>query len=166
MSGTLSPNDVEMVKKALKQMSFLQYLTPVETGQLVAGFEKVTMRKGDVLIEQGTTGSIFYIVAAGSVGVYRKRAFLDQQIHVLGPGSFFGEGALISNKPRSATCACEEDGILFTLLRDTFRNVLLGNPHISEVIIRTAEKRKAELVDLDINERMKSRKQNPGPGPS
>jgi len=156
MGSKLTPVDWEQLRKALKDLSFLQYLSMEETDKLVEAFEKAEMKKGEVLIEQGTIGGIFYIVASGSVGVYRKRAFFDKQIARLGPGSYFGEMALLSHQPRSATVACEEDGVVFTLLRDTFRDVILGNPHLSEMITRTATKRREELVDIEIEERIRS----------
>ncbi|MEK7477651.1 MAG: cyclic nucleotide-binding domain-containing protein [Candidatus Coatesbacteria bacterium] len=162
MGTQLTAADVEQLKGALKDLSFLQYLSAAETEALLAGFDKAEMKKGELLIEQGTIGSIFYIVASGSVGVYRKRAFLDKQIARLGPGSYFGEMALLSRQPRSATVACEEDGVVFTLLRDTFRNVLLGNPHLAEMINRTAAKRREELVDIEISERITRSRQTPG----
>jgi CRP-like cAMP-binding protein len=161
MGTQLTPADVEQLKRTLRNLSVLPYLSAAETDALIAGFEKAEMKKGEVLIEQGTTGSIFYIVAEGLVGVYRKRAFMDKRIASLGPGSFFGEMALLSRQPRSATVACEEDGIVFTLLRDIFRNVILGNPHLAEMINRTAAKRREELVDIEIDERIRAR-QNPG----
>ena len=159
----LNEADAVLLRKALLHVEFAQYLTAAETDKLIAAFDKAVMKKGDVLIEQGTIGSIFYLVAEGSVGVYRKRAFLDKRVALLGPGSYVGEMALISKQPRSAAVACEENGIVFTLLRDDFRNILLGNPHISSIIQRTATKRKEELVDIEINERISHQKQSSDP---
>jgi len=158
----LTEEDAVLVRRALQHVEFVQYLTAPDTEKLIKAFDKAVMKKGDVLIEQGTIGSIFYLIAEGSVGVYRKRAFLDKRVALLGPGSYVGEMALISKQPRSATVACEEDGIAFTLLRDDFRNILLDNPHISSIIQRTTTKRKDELVDIDIDERIsRRRRQSP-----
>ncbi len=161
----LNEEDAALLKRALKSAGFLQYLNPGEIEALTRAFDKTLMKKGEVLIAQGTIGSIFYLVAEGSVGVYRKRAFLDKRIALLPAGSFVGEMALISKQPRSATVACEEDGIVFTLLRDDFRNILLGNPHVSDMIQRLAVKRKEELVDDEINERIRLRQQSAGQEP-
>jgi voltage-gated potassium channel len=155
----LTDQDVALARRALKDVSFLQYLNAAEVDQLMQVFDKAVIKKGEVLIEEGTIGSIFYLLTTGTVGVYRKRAFLDKRIALLGPGSFFGEMALVNKRPRSATVACEEDGMVFTLLREDFRNILLANPHISDMITRTAVKRMEELVDIEIEERISRKRQ-------
>jgi CRP-like cAMP-binding protein len=148
----MTKDDLQQIAKVLKDIDFLQHLSPAESEKLIAGFEKSTMKKGDTLIIQGKSGSIFYIIASGSVGVYLKRAFIDKKITSLSPGEFFGEMSLISDEPRSASVTCEEDGEVFSLLRDTFREVIMGNPHISQVIKSTAARRQKETHNIELGE--------------
>ncbi|MEK7764645.1 MAG: cyclic nucleotide-binding domain-containing protein [bacterium] len=150
----LTPADVEAVKDALKKISFFEYLRPEELDELLRGFDKQPFRKRDTLITQGKTGEVFYILAAGSVGIFRSRKLVDRKIATLGPQGFFGEMSLISNEPRSASVVAETDGVVFTLSRDTFRRVILGNPHIASLIRRTAKDRQAEARAIELKERM------------
>jgi CRP-like cAMP-binding protein len=113
------------------------------------------MRKGQILIEQGAPGSIFYIVASGKVKIVRRREFVDAKVRDLGSGDFFGEMSLINNEPRNAAVICEEDGVALTLFRDTFRNIVMANPHVAQEIMRIASQRKEEILDLDAAERLK-----------
>ena len=148
----LTKEDIAHIGGVLKGVEFLQHVTPMEEDRLIAGFEKTTMKQGDVLITQGKTGSIFYIVAAGEVGVYLKRAWVDKKVATLGPGKFFGEVALINDEPRNASVICEVDGEVFTLLRDTFQNVIMHNPHISEEIKRIAHQRQMDTNNIQLGE--------------
>jgi len=148
----MSKEDLEKIGKVLKDIDFLQHMTPGETDRLIAGFEKSSMKKGDSLIIQGKSGSIFYIIASGVVGVYLKRSLLDRKIASLSTGDFFGEMSLISDEPRSASVVCEADGEVFTLLRDTFRDVIMHNPHISQVMKDTAAKRQKDTHNIELGE--------------
>jgi CRP-like cAMP-binding protein len=121
---------------------------------LLAGFEKASMVKGEVMITEGKTGEIFYIVATGSVGIYLKRKLMDKQIATLGPGEFFGEMSLISDELRSASVVCEEDGLVFTLLRSTFRKVIMANPVVGAMIRKAAADRRSETRAIEFSEMM------------
>jgi len=149
---SLNKEDIENISKVLKDIEFLKHLTPAETVKLVAGFEKTSMKQGDILITQGKTGSIFYIVASGEVGVFLKRAWVDKKVATLGSGKFFGELALINDEPRNASVICEADGEVFTLLRDTFKEVIMHNHHISEEMKRIAHQRQMDTKNIQLGE--------------
>ena len=46
------------------------------------------------------------------------------KIRISGPSEFFGEMALINNKPRSATVICEEDCVFACLVKKDYDRVL------------------------------------------
>lgn len=60
---------------------------------------------GDVIVEQGRPGDDFYIIEEGSAIVYQRRSDDSPQEEVgrLGPGDYFGEIALLLDRPRAAT---------------------------------------------------------------
>ena len=148
----MNREDLEKIGKVLKDIEFLQHMTPAETDKLIAGFEKSAMKSGETLITQGKSGAVFYVIASGVVGVYLKRSLMDKKVATLATGEFFGEMSLISDEPRSASVICEADGEVFTLLRDTFRDVIMHNAFISEVIRKTAAKRKVDTHNIELGE--------------
>lgn len=60
------------------------------------------------------------------------------------PGDSFGELALLYNAPRAATIIAKEDGVLWTLDRETFNNI------VKEAAIKKREQYEAFLKSVNI----------------
>src|SRR3954471_24489263 len=58
---------------------------------------------GTVLFEEGQPGHVMYIVVAGEIEIRRRVGDAARVLAVLGGGEFFGEMAILSGRPRSAT---------------------------------------------------------------
>jgi len=71
-----------------------------EVGRLV---DEIDVAAGKVLMRQGETGREFFVLVDGSVGIDRD----GTRVRALGPGDFFGEIALLSEGPRTATATAE-----------------------------------------------------------
>ncbi len=70
----------------------------------------VRTRPGEAIITQGDPGQSFFILARGSVRVSRiDESGAEQVLATLHDGSIFGEMALVSAQPRSATVLAETD---------------------------------------------------------
>ncbi|WP_257445997.1 cyclic nucleotide-binding domain-containing protein [Archangium lipolyticum] len=83
----------------------------------IALFERCPLRRvpeGATIIEQGTRGDAFYVLCAGRVRVLRRIGAEQRELATLGEGAFFGEMALLSGSPRSASVvsASEETQVL------------------------------------------------------
>jgi len=75
-----------------------------------AVMDEVACKKGDVIVEKGAVGSVFYVIRDGRVKVsdvgLGESRFAD---HVLNSGDYFGERAIIESAPRAANITCESD---------------------------------------------------------
>jgi CRP-like cAMP-binding protein len=83
----------------------------------IALFERCPLRRfpeGARILEQGSKGNAFYVICAGRVRIVRQRGDEQQELAVLSEGAFFGEMALLSGAPRSASVvgAAEETQVL------------------------------------------------------
>jgi len=83
----------------------------------IALFERCPLRRfpeGARIIEQGSKGDAFYVICSGRVRIVRQRGEEQQELAVLSEGAFFGEMALLSGAPRSASVvsAAEETQVL------------------------------------------------------
>ena len=78
-----------------------------------------------LLMRQGETGDSLFIIGEGSVDV-TVRDFDDRQRHLatLKPGTFFGEMALLTVRPRFATVVTADDTELFELARADLEGVI------------------------------------------
>jgi putative peptide zinc metalloprotease protein len=103
---------------------------PAETLRWLAlRVETVTCEAGQEIIREGDPADAFYLVQSGRVGVVgRREDGTEYSIATLGPGSPFGEQALVTGEPRSATVRALEPTTLLRLGRDGFLAVLAEYP--------------------------------------
>ena len=110
----------------------VEFFSPLTVGQLELVLPYISLfgyDAGEVVFRQGETGDAFYIVHTGQVAVQLRRSlFFRKTVATLGPGSFFGEIALVSRSPRTATIKALEPAQLFTLVATDFEFVLKQNP--------------------------------------
>ena len=86
----------------LRNLSLFVNLTPGEL-QIVDGLlHERNYLEGEVIFDEGEEGQAIYIVAAGDVLICRQGQGEAGRMAQLGPGTFFGELALLDNSPRSA----------------------------------------------------------------
>ncbi len=133
-------------------MRKVEFFTPLTVGQLEKVLPAVLLYEygpGEVVFKQGQKGDAFHIVYQGKVDVGIKSGFLGwstKTIASLGAGTFFGEIALISDAPRTATVRCAEKTLLFTLVASDFAFVLAENPGAAAEMKRIADRRKFETA--------------------
>ena len=102
------------------------------------------MPKGTVLCREGEPGKEMYVLQSGKVAISKKVRDVEKVLAVLGPGEFFGEMAIISNKPRNASATVEEDARLLVIDPKTFEAMIRGNSEISVRMIKKLAERLSE----------------------
>lgn len=73
--------------------------------RIARSLREVSYSEGEVIVKEGNVGELFFIVAEGCVQVTRfeDTESIGEKHDVLGPGSYFGEAALLSGDHRNAT---------------------------------------------------------------
>lgn len=80
---------------------------------------------GTFVFQEGSEGSQFFIVLAGSCGVIQAGAKRRQKLlQILRAGDCFGELALISSGKRAASVLCREDCHFAVLQREDYKAIL------------------------------------------
>lgn len=87
--------------------------------------------RGAVIFEDGHPGTDLYLVISGAVDVVKQ----GRTIATLGPGSNFGEMAMLDEPVRSATAIAAEDSELMVISREAFFALLRGNPMLAVKIL-------------------------------
>ena len=85
--------------------------------------------RGRVVVRRGQPGDSMFFIADGEVEV-----FANPNPVPLGPGSFFGEMALISGEPRNATVVTTRSSTLLRLDVADFRQLMARSPELMRVI--------------------------------
>ncbi len=86
-------------------------LSQPEIVKLIKISENFTANSGDVIVREGDVGDGVYVIAAGAFEV-KKSGAESKSLARLEAMSFFGEMALVSDEPRSASVVCVESGRL------------------------------------------------------
>ena len=133
--------------KIVRKINFFASMNMGLLEKILGHIAYYSFDKGEKICRQGDPGDSFYVVAEGKLGVSVKNGLFSfsKKVAELGPGSCFGEMALLSRAPRTATVACEEPSKLFVLLADHFEAALAQNPAFAEEIRKLAADRKFEL---------------------
>jgi CRP/FNR family cyclic AMP-dependent transcriptional regulator len=91
---------------------------------------------GTVLFEEGDVGTEMFVIHEGHVRLTRGKGNLETTLAVLPPGEFFGEMAIVTSQPRSATATLVEPSKLLVLDSGTFESMVRNNAEIALRIIR------------------------------
>lgn len=86
----------------------------------------VTMDRGTVLVEEGKAGLEFFVIVKGRATASRQGLWLAE----FGPGSFFGELALLDRGTRTATVTADTDISLLVFSRPEFWSLQRSVPSV------------------------------------
>lgn len=99
-----------------------------------AALTGVDVPVGEAIIREGEVGDRFYVLESGSVTVEQRGTVIAR----LGPGSSFGELALVRDIPRTASVVAATDARLLALDREAFLLTLTASPRAASEAARIA----------------------------
>ena len=100
---------------------------------------------GTVIFREGDPGDFMYGVQDGEVELIHG----EQSLAIVGPGSIFGEMALIDNAPRTATAIAVTDCKLVPVDKHYFQFLVHETPTFAARVMQTLSKRLREAEGLD-----------------
>jgi CRP-like cAMP-binding protein len=114
-------------------------MQPCDDGRVNDALERFAREfpAGTVLFEEGQPGHDMYIVVAGEIEIRRRAGQSQRVLAVLGAGEFFGEMAILSGRPRSATAAARSAARLLVIDGTTFEAMLRARPEIALRLVKT-----------------------------
>jgi CRP-like cAMP-binding protein len=115
----------------LQQASLFANCTKDELRTIASLTSMKEVTPGAVLAEQGTTGREFFVVTDGSATASRNGEWLAD----LGPGSFFGELALLDGGPRTATVVADTEMTVLVLSRHEFTSLEYSAPSVAHKVL-------------------------------
>jgi len=127
-------------RRALLTTPLFPEVSPRVLERLIARMSLIDLAAGEVLFREGETGHELFVISDGEVSVSTGNAELAR----LGPSAFFGEIALITNLPRSATIRAITPVELLAIDREVIRDAAADHPEIITVLLRFVRDR---LID-------------------
>ncbi len=112
-------------------------LTPTEPGTRA-------FAAGTVLFREGDHGREMYIIASGRVRISKRVRDLEKTVSVLPAGEFFGEMAILNDRPRSATATVLEDAELLVVPPEAFEPLVFHHRDVAVRLIRRLAQRLEE----------------------
>ncbi|XP_070513374.1 cAMP-dependent protein kinase type I regulatory subunit isoform X3 [Cardiocondyla obscurior] len=116
----------KMYEEFLSRVSILESLDKWERLTVADALEPVAFDDGETIVRQGEPGEDFYIIVEGTAVVLQQRSEGDEPAEVgrLGPSDYFGEIALLLDRPRAATVVARGPLKCVKLDRARFERVL------------------------------------------
>ncbi len=126
----------------LSTVDFLEALGPEVLERLAERARFLLFSGGEKICRQGEPGDSFYVIRRGQVGVEVRDAdgevFLSSEMAV---GNYFGEMALLTGEPRSATVFAKSDAELLTVSKEDLRELIVANPEVERIVSKVLAQR-------------------------
>jgi CRP-like cAMP-binding protein len=124
----------------LKRVPLFAKCSKAELRQLAAIADEVHLPDGSVLTREGRLGREFFVLIDGSVRVTKG----GRKLADLGPGDWFGEIALLTNTPRTATVTATAPVRVLVISAGAFRLVIEDMPSIAIKVLASVGERLAQ----------------------
>ena len=121
----------------LKRIPLFAGCTKAELNEVAISADEREAPEADRLTEEGRRGREFYILVEGAVAVSRG----GRKLADLGPGDWFGEIAILTFKPRTATVTATSSVHLLVIRDREFRQVVETTPRIGLKVLRSVAER-------------------------
>jgi len=138
--------NIEKYPPLVPPLAIFSTLDPTAFDKLLSMLELKRFNDGDTVIRQGDVGDAIYFIARGEVRVVREVAMpggetKELQLARLGPGSLFGEMALVSADPRGASVVCEGQVDVLELTKEHADQVAAEMAHVGGAMRRFTQER-------------------------
>jgi NADH dehydrogenase len=100
-------------------------------------------RPGDYIFHEGDPATSFYVIEKGEVEVLSPG--LDTQVSILGPGDFFGEMALVADRPRRASVRARTAVELVIMGSRVFTQISQSLTPLQRAVSETIARRQTSL---------------------
>lgn len=128
-------------KDRLSEIPLFQSLSAKQLAAVDGLVTTIDVAPGRELIRQGELGREFIVVVAGEAEVRRD----GEVITTRGPGTFFGEMALLLDRPRNASVVATTAMTIEVIDRRDFRRLLEEFPDLHAPLLEATAERLAQL---------------------
>jgi CRP-like cAMP-binding protein len=128
-----APNKIDILNK----VPLFSGLSKRAMNEIAKITDEIDLPAGKELIREGDPGRQFFVLLEGEAEVRRK----GRKVNTLGPGDFFGEIALVTERPTTAAVTLTEPTSALVISRPAFRRMLLAQPGVQLQVLETLAER-------------------------
>ncbi len=138
-------HDTRRLIELLSKCDLLRHLPPEEVERVLPFVQAHELKANEVLFHAGDRGDAVYIVEQGKVAVLAPPSAdasgPGRQIAELAAGETFGEMALLSGGPRTATVSAVIETRLLRIGREDFTRLVAADPQLADAVERLSHGR-------------------------
>lgn len=138
--------DARGIIERLSAVDIFAPLSVDETEKLAAASASHVFAPGEMVIRAGDQGSSMFVVHNGRVQVQVTENGQPRTVAVLNEGDFFGEMALLTGEPRTASVVAMEETEVLEIGHEAMKPLFNTNPDLAESISYTIAERRAVLA--------------------
>ncbi len=135
--------EAEKGNSALRHIPLFSALSKNSLASLIEKVQLVELAAGETLFREGDLGTTLYVVSEGQVRAVHEGQ-PEIELATLGDGEFFGEIAIVTNQPRTATVRALVDTELLAIDRQTIGELIAAEPIVLTVLCRFLRTRLVE----------------------
>lgn len=136
------------IRERIRQIPIFAPLSDEETQEMVKAVDSKVFSPEEPIVKRGQKGSSMFIIHRGAVKVQIREGGKPKIIRTLGEGDFFGEMALLTGEPRTATVIATEETEVLQIKHTSLKPILKRNPELVERFGEIIEKRREKLSEL------------------
>ncbi len=91
--------NIEKYQRYAERIEIFKGFSPEDIAHILQKGKVFEFPQGKAIFHEGQTGNSLFVVLSGKVGLYKR----GKEIAVLNPGDVFGEMALLTESPRTAS---------------------------------------------------------------
>ncbi len=140
----------EEIVDRLRQVDVLSPLSREALVTIAEASKVHFFSRGEAILRHGTAGDSMYVVHSGTVSIRLPDDTLTgwHQVAQLGPGSVFGEMALLTGEVRAADVVSLSDVVTLEIAKSSFEPILHNHPELAGAISHKIMQRRAQLASI------------------
>ncbi len=140
----------ELSRIAMRALSFdpvNRYLSVADLKRDIELFQRgawdaprAEVAAGSEIVTEGEAGDAAYVILEGYCVAHRRDGESDIELRVMGPGEVFGETAVFSDKPRTASVKARTDAVLLRVTGDVLAKAVGLNSWMGSFVRALADR--------------------------
>jgi CRP-like cAMP-binding protein len=152
LSQRLAEMDRRFSESHLRGLKLLAGLSPSQLEDVSRRLKAVRYRQGETIIREGDPGREMYFIESGRVRVVRGSGPKALLLAELVAGDLFGEMALLTGSPRSATVSAQSEVNLWSLAQPDFEELVTAYPNLALALSRLLSERLRHTDERYLNQ--------------